>query len=270
MKYLVSGFNSRAAAESGVKSGYEIVSLDCFGDVDHGTCCRLEEYADNSDLPYQERLFKQMSRLLRQEHFDGIICESGFENRPDLVKRLYKFGIPVLGNQPDVISRLRNFPQLSRKLTGAGFQAPLTFGGSEADLLKEKNTAGQRRWLKKPVRSGGGWGIDFVHDGARIDSDFVLQEYIEGLSCSFAFLAGGSGSMLLGVAEQLIGTAKENRRPFGYRGNIFPLILPSRADLERLRHAAADIARWLTATYGLTGLHGVDFIYDGENAGLWR
>jgi len=264
MKYLLSGFNTRAAAESGVKSGYEIVSLDCFGDVDHGLCCRLEEYVDNNNAPYQETLFKQIGRLLRQEHFNGIICESGFENRPDLVKKLYRFGVPVLGNQPVAISRLRNFPKLSRKLVAAGFQAPLTFAGGEAVYLKGKNTVEQRRWLKKPIQSGGGWGIDFVRDGTRIAADFALQEYIGGLPCSFAFLASGSRSMLLGVAEQLIGTAKENQRLFGYRGNIFPLMLPVRADQERVCHAAAGIAHWLTTTYGLIGLHGVDFIHDGE------
>jgi len=40
--------------------------------------------------------------------------------------------------------------------------------------------------------------------------------------------------------------------------------LPTRAGQEYVCHTAVELARWLTATYGLSGLHGVDFIYDGE------
>ena len=114
------------------------------------------------------------------------------------------------------------------------------------------------RWLSKPLRGGGGIRVrDW--SGEALPTGTYLQEYVDGLACSAAAVGDGHDAVILGLTEQLVG-----RRAFGvsgYRwcGNIV-------AEPAGLRKQAREICSRLAAEFGLRGLFGVDFIWDGERA----
>jgi predicted ATP-grasp superfamily ATP-dependent carboligase len=87
----------------------------------------------------------------------------------------------------------------------------------------------------------------------------VVQERIDGRPCSAAAVADGRAAVLLGVTEQLIGRPQLGARGFAWCGNV------TRSDAP-LRRAAEEICTHLAADFGLVGLFGVDFVWDGERA----
>lgn len=85
---------------------------------------------------------------------------------------------------------------------------------------------------------------------------------IPGTPCSAVYVASGGHARLLGVTEQLIGTAWSGAKPFAYAGSIGPC-----------RLSAGERAQWdhmglaLAEEFDLTGLFGVDAI--ANQAGIW-
>ena len=130
------------------------------------------------------------------------------------------------------------FPFLARR----GFAVP------DTRLATDPLPAGGA-WLVKPARGGGGQGVR-PWRGRRPGPTELLQERVEGVSASAAFLADGRRSVVLGWTEQL-----HAPRSFRYAGNIMPLDAGAAA-----REEVAAIADALTGEYGLRGLNGFDFI----------
>ncbi len=108
-------------------------------------------------------------------------------------------------------------------------------------------------WLKKPLRSGGGRDIrPLLSNDEQTSKSWYFQERIEGPSYSALFIGERDRSRLIGVTEQLLGTA---RSPFAYRGNIGPC--PISASLAQ---KLGRLGQVLTSAFGLVGWFGVDFI----------
>ncbi|WP_217551268.1 ATP-grasp domain-containing protein, partial [Pantoea sp. GbtcB22] len=72
------------------------------------------------------------------------------------------------------------------------------------------------RWLRKPLKSGGGLGIRFSKPGESASPHHYFQEFIDGTPMSALY----GGTTLLGVTEQLIGEPWLHATPFAYCGNI--------------------------------------------------
>lgn len=194
--------------------------------------------------------------LARQGAWDSLVYGSGFENRTDLLSVLLEGGRRLIGNSLESIEDVRDSVALAQALQRDGFHAPKTYlsDGRRPDL--------GRSWLIKPQKSGGGRGVRLKSPGESVPEGCVSQEYIAGRQCSFTFVADGRESLVLGVTEQLTGTGSFNGREFGYAGSLFPLEVE---ESQQVFIAAARIAHWLTTGYGLRGLNGVDFIFDGEH-----
>jgi uncharacterized protein len=115
------------------------------------------------------------------------------------------------------------------------------------------------RWLRKPLRGGGGIRVREWRGGA-LPAGTFLQERIDGLACSAAAVGDGNDAVVLGVTEQLVG-----QRAFGVRGHRWcGNLVPPRTPVA-LEQAQAICSR-LAGAFGLRGLFGVDFIWDGERA----
>jgi predicted ATP-grasp superfamily ATP-dependent carboligase len=86
-----------------------------------------------------------------------------------------------------------------------------------------------------------------------------LEEFLEGVAGSAAFLADGRQARLLGASEQLVPRSPGSpASPFRYAGNIAGPIEELLAPAERAAIArAADV---LTGRFGLRGLNGLDYI----------
>jgi predicted ATP-grasp superfamily ATP-dependent carboligase len=275
-------------AELAVRAGHEAVALDRFGDLDlRRLCPSVSVLRDLGGRGGMAALVEAAEEI----QAPSLIYGAGLENKPELVARLAT-GRKLLGCPPETLERVRDPARLGASLRAAGLAYPATFAASDAPQRAERTSstfaardaAGppertsstfatrgargraerSRRWLRKPVRGGGGRGVREWRGGA-LRGEVVVQEHISGLACSAAAVADGRSATVLGVSEQLIGHRGFGARGYGWCGNLVP---PRLGDTQRraLAAAARAICSHLALAFGLRGLFGVDLVWDGERA----
>jgi uncharacterized protein len=251
---LLVSVSARMLAELAVREGHEVFALDRFGDLDlQALCPGLSILRDLGGRGGMAELVDAAERIPAER----VVYGAGLENRPDLVARLAA-GRTLLGCAPETLRRVRDPALLGASLRAAGLAYPRTFSAAEAARADRA-----RRWLRKPVRGGGGRGVRDWRGGRLVDG-VVVQERISGLACSATAVADGGSAALLGVSEQLIGRRALGARGYAWCGNLVPPRLPvgeRRALTDDLR-VIANVA----AAFGLRGLFGVDVVWDGARA----
>jgi uncharacterized protein len=238
---LVVAFSARMLAELALRAGQAVTAVDHFGDVDLRRMC-----ATVAVRGPMEALVAAAEEVPARR----VVYGAGLENRPELVARLAA-GRELLGCSPDALRRVRDPAQLA----AAGLPYPRTFVGRAP-------SPGDDRWLRKPLRSGGGRGVREWRGGA-VGEGVVVQERIAGVPCSAAAVADGRSAALLGVSEQLVGCF--GARGYTWSGNLVPPRLPASED-RALRTAAEAICARVAEAFALRGLFGVDLVWDGERA----
>ena len=243
-------------AELAVGAGHDVVALDRFGDLDLQRLCRsVSVLRDLGGRGGMAALVDAAEEIPAP----SVIYGAGLENQPGLVARLAS-GRTLLGCAPDTLERVRDPATLGASLRAAGLAYPRTFGPAEAPPRAERS----RRWLRKPLRGGGGRGVREWRGGA-LGRDVVVQEHVSGLACSAAAVADGRSATLLGMSEQLVGHRGFGARGYAWCGNLVP---PQIGEAQRgaLAVAARTICAQLASAFGLRGLFGVDLVWDGERA----
>ena len=96
--------------------------------------------------------------------------------------------------------------------------------------------------------------------GGALPAGTFLQERIDGVPCSVAAIGDGKDAVVLGLSEQLVGQRAFGVRGYRWCGNLVPPRVPVPLDQPQA------ICSRLAAAFGLRGLFGVDFIWDGERA----
>jgi uncharacterized protein len=176
----------------------------------------------------------------------AVIYGASFENHPALVERLAERHT-LLGHPPDTLRAVRD---------------PVRLGAALGDLPYPRTTVAapsSGRWLRKPLRGGGGTRVREWRGGAPRPGTF-LQERVDGVACSAAAVGDGKQAVVLGLSEQLVG-----RRAFGARGHRWcGNLVPPRVPVAR--DQAQAICSSVASAFGLRGLFGVDFVWDGERA----
>jgi predicted ATP-grasp superfamily ATP-dependent carboligase len=241
VRILITGLTTRAVAESAVRAGADIVTVDYFGDLDQERLCETHPLRERG-RGYSAAALLDVARELP---YDALVYCGGLENHPEVVADLAD-GRVLLGNEPRTLARVRDpatlFPYLARQ----GFAVPET-------RLPTDPLPGGGRWLLKPARGGGGQGVR-TWTGQRPEATQILQEMVEGVSASASFVADGWRSVVLGWTAQL-----HRPRSFRYAGNVLPLVAGARA-----RREVDAIAEAVTREYGLRGLNGFDFVLRDE------
>ena len=256
VRILVTGLSTRAIAESAVRGNHRIITLDYFGDRDQRALVENHALLRDFDLPFSAEALLHASRRL---DFEAVVYISNLENHPEVVEELVQ-GHVLLGNAPDVLRQVRDWRTLRTFCREAGIPCPTTLLPGE-----EKGAGPTVRWLRKPVRSGGGHGIR-PWAGEPLDDDHVLQAYIEGRPASAAFVADGQRSVIIGLTEQLIGQRELGARGFSWCGNILPLPLQP-ADRATVLEAVEKMVARLTCRFGLRGVNGVDLVIANDPHG---
>jgi predicted ATP-grasp superfamily ATP-dependent carboligase len=250
---LLVSVSARMLAELATREGHEVFALDRFGDLDlQRMCPGVSLLRDLGGRGGMAELVDAAEGI----RADGVVYGAGLENRPDLVARLAA-GRTLLGCVPETLRDVRDPAALGASLSTAGFAYPRTFSAADAPVRADR----ARRWLRKPVRGGGGRGVREWR-GGRLADGLVVQERISGLPCSAVAVADGRSAALLGVSEQLIGRRALGVRGYRWCGNVVPPRLPAR-ERHALAHAAQAICAHVADAFGLRGVFGVDLVWDG-------
>jgi predicted ATP-grasp superfamily ATP-dependent carboligase len=226
-------------ADLATRDGHRVVAFDLFGDLD------LRRSA--SRVVTRRRLTALVDAAVAEAP-GAVVYGASLENHPALVERLGERHA-LLGNAPAALRAVRDPEQL---------------GAALGDLPHPRTTViapPSGRWLRKPLRGGGGVRVREWRGGA-LPAGTFLQERVDGVACSAAAVGDGNDAVVLGLTEQLLGRHAFGVRGYRWCGNLAPPRLPA-ADL--LRQARAICAR-LAGAFGLRGLFGVDFVWDGERA----
>lgn len=249
MTFLLAGVSVRALAQSAVRAGYRIVAADYFGDSDLEALAPCRSLLRQGQAPYDARA---LPALVAGLAYDAVAYVANLENHPAVVTALAG-GRPVVGNSPETLMRVRHWPTLRRVCAEEGLAMPPTLFPGE-----EGQAAPQARWLKKPVKSGGGHGIAFW-DGRPLTAGWYLQAHVAGPSASAVVAADGRDCVVLGISEQRIGDPVLGAHGFRHCGNIAPLA-PELGGGDVLTEAVTEMAARLTRHFGLHGVYGIDFI----------
>ncbi len=251
-RVLIVGISTRAFAEAAHAAGWECSSVDAFGDLDQKT--RVNNVGVLRDLgrPYSAAAAVAAARRLPGS---SVAYVGNLENHPDAVGRLGR-GRELLGNSPQALLRCRDLREFQRVVRRAGGRLPRThFPGDP------RPRPGGRRFLRKPIRGGGGQGIRELTSDQHPSRHELAQEHIDGIPGSVSFLADGRRACLLGIARGLAGEPAFGGTGYRYCGSLFPLAVTDRL-LERLD----DVVQSATRVFGLLGLNGIDFVLRDDEA----
>ncbi|HWW86450.1 MAG TPA: ATP-grasp domain-containing protein [Vicinamibacterales bacterium] len=247
---LIAGVSARAAAESAARAGFVVTAIDAFADLDQHPSVRAIELSPTFSP-------RRAATFSREVTCDAAAYLSNFENHPSAV-RLLALDRPVWGNPPDVLQRVRDPIALFNALRRRGIAVP------ESRVPESPGTSARpddRKWMMKPLASGGGHRIRLWNDGSHVPPHYYLQELIEGVPGSIVFVSAGGASVALGVSFQIVGDRTFGVDGYRYCGNI--LVPAGDRVFDRdddLVSAAIDLAAAVTQDFGLVGLNGIDFV----------
>jgi predicted ATP-grasp superfamily ATP-dependent carboligase len=246
---LIAAVSGRALAVSARRGGYRPLVADFFGDQDtvaaaQGQVTLGGELAQG----FREReLVEALGRLASQHVPVGIVCGTGFEDRPQLLARLAQRW-PLCGNSADKVARAKDPEALAALCRDCGIAHP---------RVSLSPPAARNGWVAK--RRGGSGGRHVAAASAKEFGEGVYyQSRVPGKAVSALLLANGVCAVVLGFSEQW--ACPTPRQPFRYGGAMRPAnIAPGLA--ERLAESACRLA----AALSLTGLNSADFIVDGDD-----
>ncbi len=116
------GLSTRAIAESAVRGGHRIVTLDYFGDRDQAALVENLSLKRALSLPFSAEGLLEASRQL---DYQEVVYVSNLENHPDVVDELARGGA-LLGNPPEVLRRVRDWRTLRAFCRRSGLSFPTT------------------------------------------------------------------------------------------------------------------------------------------------
>jgi predicted ATP-grasp superfamily ATP-dependent carboligase len=244
---LIAAISGRALAQSAARGGYRPLVVDFFGDQDtletsHDHVRLIGNLANGIE---EDALVTALERLARDHSPIGIVCGTGFEDRPHLLSGVAARW-PLFGNSGAVVKEVKGPQQLSEICCKLDIPFP------EFSLTKPNDPAG---WLAK--RIGGAGGSHIRPASQRASGTAYYQRKVPGTPVSALFLADGIASTVIGFSTQWrLGTAT---KPYRYGGAVRPATLA--AEMVALLSSTVDR---LAATASLVGLNSVDFQVDGE------
>jgi predicted ATP-grasp superfamily ATP-dependent carboligase len=245
---LVAAISGRALAQSARRGGYRPLVADFFGDQDTvaaaEACVRMEgDFAAGFREP---ELMAALERLAAQHAPAGIVCGTGFEDRPQVLARLAQRW-RLYGNGADTVARVKDPELFAAVCRSCDIPFP------EVSL----QPPGRQGFLAK--RRGGSGGAHVANATANDSREGVYyQARVPGRPVSALLLANGVSAAVLGFSAQW--ASPTSRQPFRYGGAVRPADIPSGV-AQRLECAA----RRLAAALSLTGLNSADFLVDGDD-----
>jgi uncharacterized protein len=244
---LIAAVSGRALAASARRGGFVPLVADGFGDDD--TLALAHAYVpvqmDAAHCLDPEHLLQALERLAASHRPLGIVCGTGFEDRPALLDRIARQW-RLLGNPPATIARLKDPQTFAALCRGCGVSHPQTRADPPTDL------AG---WLIKRAGGAGGTHVRSAMARAGARGTNYYQRCVTGTPVSALVLGNGRALRVLGFSAQWAAPAAG--WPFRYGGAVRPATLSA-----QMSTALFDAAERLAAAVPLIGLNSFDFMVD--------
>lgn len=244
-RLAIVGASVRAAAQSAVLAGFDVVGADLFADADLDGVCpitKIENYPDG------------LADWLAEQDVDAWMYTGALENYPDLVDRMAQI-TPLWGVSGEALRRCRDPLVLQEVLNKANVPFPTT----------RRATGEEHRepgWLAKTYRHSNGvgfWPIRLTKDSRRAhEVGAYVQQAVAGREYGASYAIDNGTPTLLGVTETLARAAGKASQDRGFLGAVGPAT-PNSA----LRSLLARLGDTLANRLQLNGLVGVDLIGEG-------
>ena len=244
---LIAAISGRALAQSAQRGGYQPLVVDFFGDQDTLQVARdhVRLIGTLANGIAESALITALGALADRHRPMGIVCGSGFEDRPHLLQAVAARW-PLFGNAAAIATNVKS-PETLSAICGK-----LAISFPEFSFTKPGDPAG---WLAKRI---GGAGGSHIRPASQPTSRTVYyQRKVPGAPVSALFLADGVSSTIIGFSTQwVLATAT---KPYRYGGAVRPAPLSAR--MTALLTSAVER---LAAAASLVGLNSIDFHVDGE------
>jgi predicted ATP-grasp superfamily ATP-dependent carboligase len=244
---LIAAASGRALAASARRAGYAPLVADFFADQDTVALAQAHvRLEDGLTRGMEEReLLPALESLAAGREPIGIVCGTGFEDRPHLLALIARHW-RILGNNADIVARTKDPEAFAAICAACGVPHP------EIRLERPADTSD---WLAK--RRGGAGGGHISSTPAPGTARFYFQRRTAGMPISALLLADGRRAVVLGLSAQWSSPLAD--RPFRYGGAVQPARLA-----PALAAALADAAARVAGACTLVGLNSADFLVEGD------
>lgn len=239
---LIAAASGRALAAAASRAGFRPLVADFFDDLDTRALAETNVVAGDMERGFEvQTLLEALHGLAARENPIGVVCGSGFEDRPEILDAIARH-FPLYGNSAEAVARAKN-PRLIAHLCRA-----LAVPHPEIRFDPPTRPAG---WLIK--RQGGGGGLHVTSASRRRGPFEYYQRRVPGQPVSVLLLGDGHRAQVLATSAQWA-TASGNM-PFRFGGAV----QPAEIDAALTREICAAASK-LVAALALLGLNSVDFL----------
>ena len=267
-KLLLIGIDTRSMLNSALQLNYDVYSSSYFSTSDTPQIKNQKiilnesenESCGNFDDQFDGKTLIDISRDFIDE-VDYIIPISGVS--PSDFKK--SDSRKILGNRDvkDIENKFRFYEKIKDD-----FLTPKTFSINDIDeAIEISKNYNERQFILKPSQGSGGYDINLLNNNTDIQinkGEFILQEYVEGISLSSSVLSTNM-NMKTAVNTRLL---TENdfgiKNSFIYIGNILPLtcksIMADVNDVDIINNTMNKTSENLIRKFNLIGSNGVDYI----------
>jgi len=246
---LIAAISGRALAVSARRAGYAPLVVDMFCDQDTIAAAQAHVRLTSGLARGMDgdELLSALQALALLHAPTGIVCGTGFEDRPQLLAQLAQRWT-LIGNSAETIAMVKDPQAFAALCRSHGIPHP------ELSLVLPREPTD---WLAK--RRGGSGGTHIKAAQERNASEAIyFQRRVTGMPVSALFLADGRRAEIIGFSTQWASPTPQQL--FRYGGAVRPAdITPSLAALLR------ETVQVLVPAIPLIGLNSADFLVEDGN-----
>jgi uncharacterized protein len=256
---IVAAIACRPYVEAAVASGYSVVAIDAFADVE---VTDLAEHCYQVQLSDGQLNMVELMQLLNGfdlHEYVGFCYGAGFEKQPAILSKINTL-LPVIGNLEQAVSRCKTpkyffalCEQLQLPYPSVRYDPPLSPVG----------------WLRKEVGASGGSHVKPL-DSAQMHAEQIIeneavyyQQFQQGVAVSCLFIASNHDNQayhvqIIGFNEQFVQPCHDV--PFRYGGAVSHINISETAKVRLTEYISQ-----LSQAIGLVGLNSCDVICDKDD-----
>lgn len=258
-KLIIAAIACRPYVEAAIASGYSVVAIDAFADIEVSEWAESYYQIDLCDGQLNMTQLMNLLNTLDLHQCVGFCYGAGFEKQPAILSKINAL-LPVIGNLEQAVSRCKTpkyffdlCEQLQLPYPSVRFDPPLSTAG----------------WLRKEIGASGGSHVKPL-DSAKMNAEQTLeneaiyyQQFQQGMPVSCLFIANNHDNQahpvqIIGFNEQFLQPCHD--APFRYGGAVSHIKI---SELAKVR--LTEYISQLSQAIGLVGLNSCDVICDEDD-----